>query len=77
MYTLEASPADYAMTQNNLGTALAGQADLFAGPERAAHLELARTAFLHALHIYTEAEFPHQNRQVKANVERLSKLSAT
>jgi tetratricopeptide (TPR) repeat protein len=58
VYTRAAAPADWAMTQNNLGNALGGQANLAEGDERARLLAEAIAAYRLALEVYTRAAAP-------------------
>jgi predicted RNA methylase len=53
VYTIKAAPAQYAMTQNNLGIALGSQAELLAGEERAKRLIEAIAAYHEALRVRT------------------------
>jgi tetratricopeptide (TPR) repeat protein len=58
VYTREAAPADWALTQNNLGNALAEQAGLAEGETRATLLEQAVEAYRAALAVRTREAAP-------------------
>jgi tetratricopeptide (TPR) repeat protein len=58
VHTREQLPQDWAMTQNNLGTALADLAGRSEGAQAGAYLEQAVAAYRSALQVRTEASFP-------------------
>ena len=62
------------MTQNNLGEALAALAGRNKGPEAAAYLEQAVTAYRDALQVRTEADLPTQWLQTMINLARTYEL---
>jgi tetratricopeptide (TPR) repeat protein len=74
VYTLDASPSDYAMTQNNLGNALGNQAKLLAGKERAARLAEAVGAYQEALKVYTESHYPDRYLSIRAAIQQLNRM---
>ena len=55
---MQAHPVDWAMAQNNLGNALAGQAGRTEGAAGAALLDEAVAAYRAALEVYTRAAHP-------------------
>jgi tetratricopeptide (TPR) repeat protein len=58
VYTRDAAPSDWAMTQNNLGVALRAQANLAEGEERARLLSEAVAAYRLALEVRTRDAAP-------------------
>ncbi|MBI4308450.1 MAG: hypothetical protein HY684_06560 [Chloroflexi bacterium] len=66
-YTLKRFPTDYAMTQNNLGIAYGGLADV---REKEANLGLAVAAYQEALKVRTLAAFPTDYGGTSLNLGR-------
>ncbi len=58
VYTRQVAPANWAMTQNNLGNTLSAQAELVEGAERLEFLGQAVIAYRTALEVYTRSAFP-------------------
>ena len=71
VYTRDALPQDWAMTQNNLGNALGDQALASEGAERARLLRSSIGASKAALTIYTLEHFPWHQRSVTNNLARV------
>ena len=70
----EQLPQDWAMTQNNLGTALRDQADRTAGPKGAELLAQAVAAFHSCLEIYTAEAFPLDHKRAQEQLMECEKL---
>ena len=64
VYTRQAFPADWAMTQNNLGLAYKNRVR----GERAANLEQAIKHFIQALEVYTKQAFPELRASTQSNL---------
>jgi len=60
---------DYAMTQNNIGTAYSKLAEV---EEKALNCKKAIEAYKNALKIFTENSYPEYNKTVAGNIEKLT-----
>jgi tetratricopeptide (TPR) repeat protein len=67
--TVEKFPMDYAIAQNNIGTACRTLAKV---EERALNCKKAIGAYKNALRIYTEDSYQEYNKIVAGNIEKLT-----
>ncbi len=70
----KSGPQDWAMTQNNLGTALLEQGKRTAGEAGAGLLAAAVKAYRSALEVFTMELAPHYHALVQQNLERALRL---
>ncbi len=75
VYTRDALPQDWAMTQNNLGTALSEQGIRTGGPEGAGLLAEAVTAYRNALEVYTRDALPQDWAMTQSNLRELQRVA--
>ena len=68
VYSREHTPAEWAATQNNLGTTLVAQARLVEGPERHKLFTQAVTAYRSALEVHTPESSPTQWATEQSNL---------
>ena len=68
VYSREHTPAEWAATQNNLGTTLVAQARLVEGPERQRLFVQAVTAYRSALEVHTPESTPTQWATEQSNL---------
>src|SRR5271166_2626631 len=74
LYTREQLPQDWAMTQNNLASALKKQGIRTGGAHGTELLAQAVDAYRSALEVYTREVFPSYHEQVQQNLDRAEAL---
>jgi tetratricopeptide (TPR) repeat protein len=70
--TVEQFPMDYAMTQNNIGTAYRTLAEV---EEKALNCKKAIEAYRKSLKIFTEYSYPEYNKIIAGNIEELTNFA--